>query len=461
MLRRLSTLAVLSVVALLGLAPGATAQTDDAGWVQFQGDAGHLGSRTNAPPPPYRATWTARPQAKTGQRLSSPVVADGAVLVTTSTALTAFHATDGTSLWSVQRDGAPISPAVATVGKAHAVIYTDGRTADTSVVDAVGVADGSSLWSTPPSLKDESRTGVTVDDTQAYVGDESDNVYAIGLSDGAIAWTMPAGGNLAGPVAVGDGVVVAVTASSDSERSASVVAFDAATGKERWRETPDATATFGSLASVTGGAVVVAFPDGSVVGLSTKDGSETWRERIPGLVSPFVGPAVHGDSVVLADSNGTIHLVTPGGDPSWVFAFNEPVLRASPVVAGDSIVLGFEDGSIGALALDTGHMVFRSAAEVGPVDGMALTADAIVATRSGSGRPEVVAFGTDLQGQLVDEQSPTVPVAGDLAIGFALALAVGAIIFVTGRLLARRTQVEDPSFGDADHLETDDDGDAS
>jgi outer membrane protein assembly factor BamB len=440
------------VLALAGTASAAVAQTSAADWSQFQGDAAHLGFRSDAPAPPYAPTWTVRPEAKPGQRLSSPVVDGGTIVATSPTALFAFDATDGAHRWTVERDGAPVSPAVAVAGSAQVVVYTDGRTADTSVVEAVSLKDGSAVW-TSPSLKDESRTGVTVDDTRAYVGDESGNVYAIGLTDGALAWTSPIAGNLAGPVAVGDGIVVAVTAASDNTRSSAIMAFDAATGDQRWSVTPDGTATFGSLATVTGGAVVVAFPDGSVVGLSPTDGSEVWRERIPALVSPFVAPAVAGDSLAVADSNGSVHLVTPGGGRSWLFAFNEPVLRSSPVVAGDAVVVGFEDGSIGAVALGTGHMIFRSAAGSAPVGGLALTPDALVVTRSGSGRPELVAFGTNPDGALVDEPSPTIPVAADLALGFALALAVGAVIFVPGRLVVRRTPIEDPSAGEPDEPE--------
>jgi outer membrane protein assembly factor BamB len=376
------------------------------------------------------------------------------VVVAGPTALLALDVARGAQRWSVDRDAVPVAPAIATVADTEAVIYTDGRGPDTSVVGAVGLRDGSPLWDSPASVDDESRTGVTVDDVRAYVGDESGNVSAIALDDGEVAWRTRAG-DLAGPVAAGDGIVVGVTAASDDTRSASVVALDAATGEQRWSVTPDPTATFGSLASITGGAVVVAFPDGSVVGLSVDDGSEVWRERVPGLVSPFVAPAIAGDSVVVADSNGTLHMVTPGGDPSWVFAFNEPVLRSSPVVAADAAVVGFEDGSIGAVALDSGHMVFRSSGGASPVGGIALTPDAVIVTRGGSGRPQVTALATDPAASLVDERSPTEPVAAGLAIGFALALAVAALIHLPGRLLARRTPIDDPSLAG-----TEDDADA-
>jgi outer membrane protein assembly factor BamB len=387
-----------------------------------------------------------------GSRLSAPVAAGGEILVAAPNALLAFDASDGSRQWSVKREGTAVSPAVATVGGAPIVVYTDGRGPDDATADAVDLETGEPVWDEPPALDDESRTGVTVDGTRAFVGDESGKVSSIDLTDGTLAWSEPAG-TIAGPVAAGDGIVVAVIAASDTSRSTTVVAFDEETGERRWSVTPDATATFGSLPSIARGVVVVAFPDGSVLGLSTSDGSQVWSERVPALVSPFVAPALADGSVFLADSNGGVHRVTPGGGTSWLFAFNDAVLRASPVIAGAAAITGFEDGSIGAVALDTGHMVFRSDPADVPVAGLALTTDVVVVVRSGSGRPQIVAYGTDPTGVLVDERSPTVPVAADLALGFALALVVGGAILVPGRLLARTHPVRDPSGADADQYD--------
>jgi outer membrane protein assembly factor BamB len=450
------------LVLALACAPGlatpieAAAQpAERGGWDQFQADPAHTGSLASAPAPPYASTWSVRPDVATGRTLSAPVVAGGAVVVAAPNALLAFDASDGAQRWSVVRDGPTVAPAVAATGAAPIVVYTDGRSPDDSTVKAVDLATGEPVWDGATAIQDESKTGVTVDGSRAFIGDESGNLYALDVSDGTLTWTEPTG-TLAGPVAAGNGVVAAVVAASDTSRSTTVVAFDGQTGDRRWSVTPDATATFGSLPSITDDAVVVAFPDGSVLGLSTRDGSQLWSQRIPALVSPFVAPALADGSVFLADSNGGLHRVTPGGGASWLFAFNEAVLRASPVVAGDSAVVGFEDGSIGAVALDTGHMIFRSGASDVPVTGIALSPEAVVVVRSGSGRPDIVAFDTDPSGALLDVQSPTIPVATDLALGLALALLVSAVILVLGRSVSRTHPVRDPS-----EPQVDDDDEAS
>jgi len=397
--------------------------------------------------------WTVRPDASAGQHLSAPVVAAGTVVVTGPRAMYAFDATDQSLRWSAERDGVPVVPAIGSANGSNVVVSTSGRGADTATVSAVDLASGKPAWDSVVRLKEESRSGVTVDGSRAFLGDENGHVYAIDLGDGSIDWTRSVGGSIAGPVAAADGVVIVVAAASDTSRSATIAAIDEATGDQRWAVIPDAAATFGSLPAIAGGVVVVAFPDGEVVGLSTQDGSETWRQRIPALVSPFVTPAVTGDSLVFADSNGGVHLVSPETGEGWLYEFNEAILRASPVVAGGSVVVGFEDGSIGAVSLDTGHLVFRSASTGTSVGGIALTSDVVIVSRGGSGAPELASFSTDANGALLDDASPTDPVATELAGGFLVALVLAALVYAVGRALRRRTAIVDPSVASDGELD--------
>jgi outer membrane protein assembly factor BamB len=375
--------------------------------------------------------------------------------VTSPDALYAFDASTGEQLWRDARDAPPVTVAVATVGKTQAVISTTGREAETSTVVAVDAATGKDVWPAPATLKDVSRTGITVDGARAFVGDESGNVYAIDLADGTIAWTGRTPGKLAGPVVVGGGVVVAIAAATDTNRSTTIVGFDETTGDESWSVVPDAAASFASLGAISGGDVVVAFPEGTVEGLSLEDGTESWSARIPALVSPFVAPAVGDGAVFLADSNGGAHRVTPEGGDGWLYEFNAAILRASPAVVGGALVVGLEDGSLGAVDVVSGHLVFRTAAAGAPVDGLAVTADEIVVVRSGAGRATITGYATDPSGSPLDEPSPTEPVAGKLALGFALAIGIGAVIFVPARLLRAQRRLEDPSASADDDVEPD------
>jgi outer membrane protein assembly factor BamB len=440
----------------VSLPAAATVQATTGDWAQFQGDSAHSGARPGGPAPPYRASWSIHADVPGGETLSAPVVAGSSVFVTSPESALAFDASSGAQVWKTDRNAPPVSPAVASVGGHPAVLFTTGRDAGSSRIVAVDAASGRPLWKSPPALKDESRSGVTVDADRAFVGDESGNVYAIDLAHGTVVWTGETPGRVAGPLAAADGVVVAVVPASDANRSTTIVALDEATGKERWNVTPDAAATIASLASIVDGNAVVAFADGSVLGLSLRDGTQAWSARIPALVSPFVAPAVGGGSVYLADSSGGVHRVTPAAGERWLFEFNESILRASPVLIGDAVVVGLEDGSVAAVDSSSGNLVFRTAAASSPVAGIAIAGGTLIVVRSGTGRPTITAYETDPSGRLVDEASPTIPVTGDLAVGFALAIAVGAVVFVPALLLGGRRRLEDPSALDGDE---DDDGD--
>jgi outer membrane protein assembly factor BamB len=419
-------------------------------WTQFQGDAAHTGARSDGPGPPYARSWSIRPDAAAGQHLSAPVVAGTSVFVTGPDALYAFDTATGQQLWREARDAPPAAVAVASVGATRAVVYTTGRDADTSKVVAVDATTGKELWSSPATLEDVSRTGVAVDGGRAFVGDESGKVYAIDLADGTVAWTGQTPGKLAGPVVVGDGVVVAIAAATDTNRSTTIVGFDEATGDQSWSVVPDAAASFASLGAILDGDVVVAFPEGTVEGLSLEDGTRSWSARIPALVSPFVAPAVADGAVFLADSNGGAHRLEPGGGDGWLYEFNVAILRASPVVVDGALVIGLEDGSLGAVDVRSGHLIFRTATAGAPVDGLAVTPGEIVVVRSGAGRATITGYANDPTGSLLDERSPTVPVASRLALGFVLAVAVGAAIFVPARLLGAQRRLEDPSASPGD-----------
>ena len=430
----------------------ARAQTATGDWTQFQGDGAHAGARADGPAPPYRASWSIDADVPGGETLSAPVAAGSSLFVTSPEAAFAFDASSGAQVWKVDRNAPPVSPAVAPVGGHPAVLYTTGRGADSAQVVAVDAATGRPVWKSPTSLKDESRSGVTVDGDRAFVGDESGNVYAIDVADGSVAWTAETPGKVAGPLAAADGVVIAVVPASDAARSTTVVALDEATGKERWNVAPDAAATIASLASIVDGNAVIAFADGSVLGLSLRDGTQAWSVRIPALVSPFVTPAVGGGSVYLADSSGGVHRVTPAAGERWLFEFNQAILRASPVLAGDAVVVGLEDGSVAAVD-SSGDLVFRTAASSTPVAGIAIANGTLLVVRSGTGRPTITAYENDPGGRLIHEASPTIPVAADLAVGFGLAMAVGAVIFVPALLLGGRRRLEDPSALDGDEDE--------
>lgn len=434
-------------------APAAAQQVDAFDWPQLQGTPEHTGV-ADGPAPPYRTVWESPIDAEPGDVLLGPVVADGTAVVVSPTSVVALDLETGDPRWTAERDGPPSSPALADLDGTVAVVYGDGDDADTAAIVAVALDDGSPIWRAP--LGAEPVSGVTIDDGRVFVADDDGTVYGIDVDDGSVAWTYRASGTVFSPPAASNGGVFVVAGSSEEVAAARVLGLEATTGERLWPPAvPDVAASFGSAPTVADDVVVAAFQDGVVYAVSAEDGSPSWSVRVGALVSPVSSPAAVDGVVFVLDRTGGLHRVDASGR-DWLFAFNESALRQSPLVLGDAVVVGFEDGGIGAVDVHTGRMVFRTDPTDVPVTGIAVANDAMVVAQGGSGVPRVVAFENDPAGRLVDVASPTDVVPADLAASFGIALAVVAgVALVGGRLIRSRYELRDPSRDalPVDHLE--------
>jgi len=448
----LATAAALVAFVLGGAASARAAQpTDPPGpWAQFQGDAAHDGLAVTGPAPPYARAWThaVAPTDAKGHSfgVSAPVIDGTTVYAASGSAVVALDLTTGAERWSVDRQGPPSTPAVADAGGRRLVLFTDTTDEGAGEVRAVDAGTGKDAWAAPSELPAVSRTGVTVDAGTAYVGDADGDVVAVDVATGKQTWSASIGGEAKGPVAVGDGNVYAVPLSHDFSTSvaASIVALDASDGSISWRVTSQPASPFASLPAAADGTVVVVAPqavgDAHVVGLGAADGTERWSARINLYSFYFAAPAVAPDAVYTADFNGGLHAVSPASsEQTWQFQFNERVLRGSPVVVGDHVLLGLGDGTFGAVDRATGHLAWRSPHLPGVVDALAVGPDVLVASVGGA-HGGLFAFRHDDAGRLVDVVSPTEPrwlsIVGNFA---AAAVGVGLVVSVPLILLARRT----------------------
>lgn len=319
------------------------------------------------------------------------------------------------------------------------------------------------------TLEAASRSGVTIDGDAAYVGDQAGNVYAIALRDGRIRWTSDLGEPDAGrgcqrfggaavdvPLAVADDQVIVVGRNVD-EAAVAVTAYAQSDGECRWREIPQIGSATTSTAAVGGGIVVLGFADRLVRGLDGANGQQLWSALVLSLFSPVGSPALQPDAVYLADLGGGLYRVDPqDGGRDWSFQFNEVVLRSSPVVSGDTVLLGLNDGRLVAVDADSGHLVWQSEASPGLLGTIAVSPDAVVAVKGG-GDAGLIAFEHDPNGRLVNVPSPTELDPGTTLARIAAAAAVVLAAAIVPGILARRR------FGDAvapEQAEDDLDGDA-
>jgi outer membrane protein assembly factor BamB len=452
----------------------ATAQETPT-WSQFQGGPGHPGVLVDGPQPPYRVRWTL--PAPAGEALSGAVVAGDLAVSVGAEAVYGIGVASGTVEWQVARDGGPLSvPAIGAGPGGRILVFLEGPGPDDagataegspspsasaspggspsgaattaaptgpvepgsgSTLVAISLADQSEVWRTP--LRATSRSGVTIDGTNAFVGDQDGTVYAVSLETGAISWSQEMDGRVDSAVAVSDGQVIAVARNTDTAQVV-LAAFDEATGERSWPALAiQANSTAGTAPSAGGGSLFVGSADRRVRALDAADGTERWATLVLSLFSPATSLAFDDENVFAADiAAGLYRLDATGGGRAWSYHLNEVVLRSSPVVSGNSVLIGLGDGRLVAIDVASGHLVWESAPSPGLLGTIALAGDAVIAVKGGRDAG-LIAFEHDPGGTLIDVPSPTQLEAGTMLTRWGLAaVIVFAVAFVPGLWAKRR-----------------------
>jgi outer membrane protein assembly factor BamB len=453
---------VLAVAALGPLEAAVVGAQERPVWSQYQGGPSHAGFLADGPQPPYRIRWTL--PAPSGDAVSPAVVIEERAVAVGADAVYAVDVATGVATKLAPRSGGPLSaPAVANAAGRSILVFTDGPAAEGSPSPSpsasasttsaspsasaseqvgsslVGLAldEGTERWRT--QLEGISRSGVTVEGGNAYVGDQEGNVYAVSLASGAVVWSSEIGGRVDTPVAVADGNAYVVARDADGPRVL-IAAFDALTGERAWPAASTVAASTAGTAPAAGrGSVFVGSADRLARALAAEDGAERWTSLVLSLFSPATSPAFDGESLFVADVSGGLYRLDAGdGTRSWSYQFNEVVFRSSPVVSGPSVLLGLGDGRLVAVDVETGHLVWQSEASPGLIGTIALSNDAVIAVKGGRDAG-LVAFEHDPDGALIDVPSPSELDIGTTVSRYAIA-AVIVFVFalVPGRLAARR-----------------------
>jgi outer membrane protein assembly factor BamB len=197
---------------------------------------------------------------------------------------------------------------------------------------------------------------------RVYAASHDGEVIALAADTGKRAWLVKTKLPLSAGPEVGGGIVV--LGSSDGD----LIALDATSGAERWRRAIASEILARPL--VVNDIVVIRTVDGHVEGLSVADGKTRWAvdEQVPRLTLRGTAPPVlAGDRIIAGFDNGKVLAIDPrSGEVMWDTIVNAPRGRTelerladidSPAhVAGDDVfVVGFQ-GRMAMLARDSGQI---------------------------------------------------------------------------------------------------------
>ncbi|GGL04234.1 hypothetical protein Sme01_66340 [Sphaerisporangium melleum] len=218
------------------------------------------------------------------------------------------------------------------------------------VLKALDTRTGAQIWASPMSGATMSDGTPAVMDGTVYVGNETaDRVLAYDLATGARKWT--------GAESLGswqDGVPTAAEGKVFIGANNGIAARDAKTGATLWtylspRSSLVSSGSTPSAAAVKDGVVYMGFPSGAVVALDARTGNVFWERVLPGDIyhgGVMSSPVVAGDTLFVGANNGRFYaLATDTGQILWSHEIGTWV-GAGPAVSGNTVVTGAWDGNL-------------------------------------------------------------------------------------------------------------------
>jgi len=262
-------------------------------------------------------------------------------------------------------------------------LYVFSRQGTDEVLQALDAATGKSVWRTPYPApfemfaatarhREGPKSTPTFANGRIFTFGMSSIVTAFDAATGRQLWQKPKPAQqpmfhtAMSPIVDGDRVIIHVGGPGDT----GLVAYDVATGAERWKWQGDSPA-YGSpiIATLAGTRQIVVFTNQFLVGISAADGQLLWRR-------PFTTPSnttsqtpiIHKDAVIQAGrENGftAFRVVRDNNAYSTenMWKTDEVSVHMSNSVVIDNVLYGLShlnSGQYFALDLDSGQVLWKS-----------------------------------------------------------------------------------------------------
>ena len=393
--------------------------TAGADWPQLGRDATHAGRSADLIAPPLASRWVT---ALDGNVLTSaPIIAGGLVYVATTDlangdagGVTAMDLATGAIRWTARTDK-PIRGGLAAAAGVVITTQIDG------VVLAFDAATGEERWRRAMSTGFAPQAGAvfsppTVAGDAVFLGHQRD-VAALAPATGDVLWSddpVPEAktSQSSAAIAVGQGLAVGVF----NRALGGVIAWDAATGEERWRYTGGDAVAINASPVIGDDSVYLVSGTTDVLALDLA-GNLRWRTRLHaegfdwGQAS--VGtPALAGDKLIVPTLYGSlVALDAKSGGERWRYNARsgplrgthyrgtpQPAFAASPIVTGDLVWVVDTSGLLSALDVRTGLVQWLTELPSPVLAGLAASGDwLVIASYDGSVRGMTCAPGGECE----------------------------------------------------------------
>jgi len=315
--------------------PDPSSPVADTAWPSFRGDPAMTGTSPVDFSMEPALAWTF--EAGSAVTATAAIAGDRIYVATEGGRLTALRGADGVPLWTFEAD-APISASPCIIG--DAILVGDGN----GVFYAIDL-EGTERWrfATEAQITSSATPGP---DNSVLFGSYDHRLYALDVADGTLRWAFETRAQVHCAPCIADGMVF--IAGCDGK----VRGIDALTGLQRMEG--DADSNFSAGPAWVDGMLYVGSMTGELLEVDGRDGRLI---KLP--VEEDAGPvyaqaAVSEDTVVFATRGRYVVAMDRGEvSPRWTYRTRDRV-DASPVIAGQAVLVGSMDGQLHAIDLARG-----------------------------------------------------------------------------------------------------------